>query len=308
MSEADSGLRELFHVYDAAVRLWAEVAPAEVAAWLDLALAGVPPPTVRRRPARLAAPVVEADLILEVGPRRLMHVEFETSPGPDLVQRMLDYRARLMYRYPGYQVTQYIVVLGAGVVTGYDELERLGFALDIKVVYLRDCDPQEFLSNPVLAPLAVLARGSQAEREQSLGAALRLIRDSGHPQLRVLLQVLDGLAGMRLDRLTVERAEKENKLSIEPMVAFYLGTEVGQRMVDIGRQEGLGQGRDQGQEQGRERLLLALLRARFTDSPPLPTIARRLAGWPEEDAVAAITAATTPLALLDAQPPSGTSA
>jgi len=91
-----------------------------------------------------------ADLILEVGPQRLMQVGFETSPGSDLVQRMLDYRSRIMYRHPGYHLTQYIVVLGSGLVTGFDDLERLGFALQVKVVYLRDCDPQEFLGNPAM--------------------------------------------------------------------------------------------------------------------------------------------------------------
>ena len=239
-----------------------------------------------------------------------MQVEFETSPGSDLVQRMLDYRSRIMYRHPGYHLTQYIVVLGSGLVTGFDDLERLGFALQVKVVYLRDCDPQEFLGNPAMAPFAVPARGSRAERERSLRAALRLIRDSDHPQKRVLLQVLDGLAGIRLDRATVERTEKENGMSIEPLVEFYLDTELGQRMVDIGRQQGLGQGleqgREQGLEQGRERLLLALMRVRFGDDPELPTVARRLAVWPEEAAVTAITAAATSLVLLNAQPPSGT--
>jgi hypothetical protein len=310
VSEAESGLAELHHAYDAAVRLWAEVAPAEVRGWLSPSMAGRLPAVFERRQARLVVPVVEADLILEVGPQRLMQVEFETSPGSDLVQRMLDYRSRIMYRHPGYHLTQYIVVLGSGLVTGFDDLERLGFALQVKVVYLRDCDPQEFLRNPAMAPFAVLARGSRAERERSLGAALRLIRDSGHPQKRVLLQVLDGLAGIRLDRATVERTEKENGMSIEPLVEFYLDTELGQRMVDIGRQQGLGQGleqgREQGLEQGRERLLLALMRVRFGDDPELPTVARRLAAWPEEAAITAITAATTPLVLLNAQSPSGT--
>ena len=150
MSEAESGLAELHHAYDAAVRLWAEVAPAEVRGWLSPSMAGRLPAVFERRQARLVVPVAEADLIMEVGPQRLMQVEFETSPGSDLVQRMLDYRSRIMYRHPGYHLTQYIVVLGSGLVTGFDDLEQLGFALQVKVVYLRDCDPQEFLGNPAM--------------------------------------------------------------------------------------------------------------------------------------------------------------
>ena len=65
-------------------------------------------------------------------------------------------------------------------------------------------------------------------------------------------------------------------------------------MVDLGRAEGRQEGRAEGLEQGRERLLLALLRARFGDSPPIRAAAQRLAHWGEAAAVEAITATTDP--------------
>jgi hypothetical protein len=343
MNTAESGLAELYHVYDTAARVWADVAATGLAGWLEPNLAGTSPPVIDRKNARLAVPVVEADLILQVGPKRLMQIEFETSPGSDLAKRMLDYRARIMNEYPEYELTQYVIVLGSGVVPRFDDMEQLGFALAVKVVYLRDYPPQDFLISAALAPFAVLARGSRSEREWALGAAIQLIRTSEHPHRNVLLQVADAFAGIRLDRLTVERIEKENGMSIEPMVKHYLTTEVGQRMVTIGREEGLergmqrgvrlgqelgreqgleqgleqgreqgleqglGQGREQGLEQGlgqgRERLLLALLRVRFGDGPDVKTVAQRLAGWDEEAAAAAITSADTAAVLLDAQPP-----
>jgi hypothetical protein len=224
-----------------------------------------------------------------------MHVEYETSPNSDLVRRMYEYRGRIMREYPGFRLTQYVIVLGTGTVRGHDDLDRFGFVLDVRVIYLRQYDPAMFLADPLLAPFAVLARGSRAVREQSLAAALRLLRDSGDPRVRVLLQVLDALAEIRLDRSTIERIRKESGLSIEPLVNFYKDTEVGHRLQDLGREAG--------REEARERLVLALLRTRFGDGHQVRAAARRLARWDEAAAVAAMTAASDPASLLTVDPP-----
>jgi hypothetical protein len=62
VSDATGGLDELLHLYDAAMRLWAESSPAQVAAWLEPALASAPTSPVERLPTAFAAPVVHADL------------------------------------------------------------------------------------------------------------------------------------------------------------------------------------------------------------------------------------------------------
>jgi predicted transposase/invertase (TIGR01784 family) len=304
--EAENGLGELHDRYDAAMRVWVQLvaalpvsAQAGVVAWLDPSLAHLAPSEFSLRPSRLVVPAVEADLVVQVGSDHVIHVEFETNPNRDLIRRMLDYRARLMHEYPGCRVNQYVVVLGRGSVADFDDLERFGFTLDVHVVYLRDKDPTELLTKPLLAPFAVLAGGSRSEREQAFSTALRLLWSGGHPKAVRLMQVLEALAGIWLDRSTVERIEKENDMSIEPLVEFYLETEVGQRMVDVGRQEGLGLGLEQGQEQGRERLLLALLRTRFGDGDEVRTAAKRLAGQDADAAVAAITAAPDLASLLN---------
>jgi hypothetical protein len=82
------------------------------------------------------------------------------------------------------------------------------------------------------------------------------------------------------------------------MVDYLRDDEMGQQLIQVGRAEGREQGWVQGRVEGRERLLLALLRARFGDSPDAQVAARMLAGWDEEAAVAAITAATDPSSLL----------
>jgi hypothetical protein len=266
----------IFHLYDAAMRLWAERSLPEVAAWLDPTVAGVPDAAFEKLATRFAVPMMEADLLIKVGEDRLIHVEYQASPDDNLVQRMYDYRGRIMRAYPGMRLTQYVLVLGAGTFRGFDDLPTFGFALDVRVIYLREHDPAEFLTDPQLAPFAVLARGSRAVREKSLAAAFRLLAESRHPRRRVLLQVTEALARIRLDDVTIARIEKENGMSIEPMVDFYRDTEVGHRLQAIGREE------------GREAVLLALLRSRFGDGPKVGDAARWLADWDDQAAAVAV--------------------
>ena len=265
MGETTLGLDELQQAYDTAMKLWADECLMEMAKWLDPSVAALPRSAFRKLPTVFAAPLVTADLLVAAGHRRLLHVEYESRPRDDLVRRMYDYRGRMMREFPGYRLTQHIVVLGTGVVRGYDDLDRFGFALDVRLVYLRDHDPAEFLADPIWAPFAALARGTRVEREQSLGAAIRLISNSEHPQRRVLLQVAEALARIRLPPLVIERIERESGMNIQPLVNMYLTTEVGHRIEDIGREKGL----EQGREQGREEMLLALLRSRFGDGSEL---------------------------------------
>jgi hypothetical protein len=97
--------------------------------------------------------------------------------------------------------------------------------------------------------------------------------------------------------LTIERIEKENGMNIQPLVDFYRDTEVGHRLQDLGREEGV--------ELGREGVLLALLRSRFADGPQVRTAAHRLAEWDDEAAaIEAISAASGPGSLLTAEQPS----
>jgi hypothetical protein len=285
-----------------------------IAGWLDPSRTPLTASAYVKRPGSLTATTLEVDLLVEImggpdGPE-LMHVEYQVRPEKDFVLRMLAYRTRLMQRYPGVRLTQHVIVLKDGVVSGHDDPGN-GFTLDLKVLYLREHDPADFLSHPVLAPLAVLARGSPQEREQTLLKAFHLIRSSGHPRGSELHQAAASLASLRLGRPTIESLRRESEMSVEPIIEFYRDTEWGQGLQAIGRAEGFEQGREQGREQGIEqgieqgqaRILLALLRARFGQHPQLSGLAERLAAWNESEAVEAITGATSLVELLKVQAP-----
>jgi hypothetical protein len=281
---------EIDQPYDAAMRRWAERNLPPVAGWLDPTVAGLAPSAFVQRVATFAVPNVFADLLTTAGKNRLMHIEYETSPRKSLVPRMFNYRARIMTLYPKTRLTQHVIVLGNGRVRGHDDVSN-GFILDLRIVYLRDRDAAEFLQNPVMAPLAVLTRGRRERRERSFAAALRLIRDGGHPGAGELLQTAETLALIRLDRFTIDRIRKENGMSIQPLVDHYRDTEVGQHLRRLGREE------------EKTAMLLAMVQSRFGRQPDASAIAQRLTGWTEREAVDAILAASSIESLLTAEPP-----
>lgn len=277
--------------YDAAMRRWAEHNLPTLAGWLDPTVAGLAPTAYARQATAFTVPTIYADLLISAGKNRLMHVEYETSPRKDLATRMYNYRGRIMSLHPKAHLTQHVLVLGAGWVRGHDDL-RNGFILDVRVTYLREQDPADFLSDPVLAPLAVLARGTRKQRERYFAAALRLIRDSAHPWASELIQTAETLAHIRLDPNTIGRIRKENGMSIKPLVEHYRNTEVGHHLQRIGREE------------EKQEVLLALLHRRFGNQPEASSaILQHLAGWTVTDAMDAILDAPNIETLLTAKPP-----
>jgi hypothetical protein len=113
----------------------------------------------------------QPDLLLRIGPNRLLHAEYVLQAEADTALRMLEYRAQIMKRFPGLEVAQYAIVLGGGRWRSCDDPKN-GFRLGEKVVRLFECDPEVLLRDPHLAPLAVLARGDLYERGQALATNL----------------------------------------------------------------------------------------------------------------------------------------
>ena len=287
--------------FDEAMRSWAESSPARLATWLDPSVAGLPTEafvlhSTALHDQTLRDPVIRPDLAIGISRERVMHVEYETAPRADLVDRMYDYRGRLRRDHPGRRITQHVIVLRDGQVRGHDDPDTNGFSLVLNPVYLRERDPGEFLNDPFLAPFAALARGSPAERERSLRAAITVLRECGHPLSWVWLPAAISLAEVRLEGSTVERIEKESVMSVDAYVELFRDHRWGRALISKGREEG----REEGVMQERERVLLAIIRSRFGDSPAVEEAAHILGGWDDVEAAAeAIGAATDAVSLLD---------
>ena len=221
------------------------------------------------------------DLLVSVGPGRLVQVEFERRPRSDLPLRLLEYRARIMRRNPGCSLGQHVVVLAGGQVS--TEL-RDGdhFFCRTSVTYLRDHDPDELLTDVSVAPLASLGRVAPPRgRAQVLRSALEMIGARAAPdRVSDLAAVAIVLAGIHLDPDTIEQARKEAGMPIS-----LEGTVAG-RML---RQRAEARGRVEGEVAVIERLLTS----RFGIDRRTAAVARRLVGRHGESAVDLVLSAST---------------
>lgn len=284
-------------VFDRAMRRLAENDLGAFCDWLEVGLTDPP----RLLSGSFAAATLHADLLAQVSPMSLLHAEYIRSPESDMAVRMLGYRAQIMRVHPNMRVSQYAIVLGEGRIRSCDDPGN-GFALGLNTIYLRECEPAMFLANPGLAPLAVLAKGSQETRAQSLASAVDLIQSQPGPQQSQLLEAAAVLATIRLDGITIDEIRRESGMTVESIADFYSETEVGQELVN----RGLEQGREQGLERS-SKMLAALLRDRFGDQPEIPQVTEQLAHWPDPAAaVHAVIRAETLAELLNQTPPSRT--
>jgi hypothetical protein len=260
-------------IYDNALRLLTTTDLVAVCRWLGIA---ADPESLRLSEA-LPAATLHADLITQVGPHHLAHVEFVRSAKPDLANRMLEYRARIMKREPSQTVTQHIVVLAEGTVARQlTDGEQL--TMDINVIYVREQDPTSFLSDPALAPLAVLARvDGRCTRQTLLRDALAVIAAVPDPHHRHdLTQTAAVLAGIHLDAVTIETITQEADMPIS-----LEGTIAGRSIAATAEARGAAE------------TLAALLRRTFGDDPRIDDVAGRLARLPREQALDAALTATT---------------
>lgn len=218
----------------------------------------------------------EADFLARVQPGRLVHAEYISRPGPDMYARMLDYRARIMHRYPDESLIQYAIVLGRGQLRIRDDPEA-GFALGLRVVYLRDVDRDELLRRPALCMLAELAQGDQQARVEAALAAARQIQTMPEDDQPGLFEALLNLATINLDRSIIDKIAKEARMNVEGAADFYADTKVGQTLLGRGREE------------GRTETLMLMLQARFGADERIPALVASLARQPDHAvAIAAV--------------------
>jgi hypothetical protein len=251
-------------IYDRMMRGIAEIEFAALCAWLGIHLEG----ETEFLSSVFARETQEIDLLARVGPERLLHLEYMRSPEPDMAARIVTYRGHIMRRHLGEQITQVAIVLGEGVLAPHDD-PVTGFRLGLRTLYLRDADPKELLARPGLAPMAMLPRGSPAERAERLSSALDLIAKEPQPRQNVLVEAAMTLAMITLDRSTIDRIRKEKSMTVADFCEFYAESDFAVAF----------------REQGEAHVFLELLRDRFPDAPDLEQLAAKLAAVADTAAV-----------------------
>ena len=250
-------------IYDRAMRIVTEGDLNAFCQWIDVKIDG---------PAKVisgvfAAETLHTDLLVEVGPQRFLHAEYMRSPERDTAARIAGYRAQIMRHYPGVSICQYAIVLGEGRMQSCDDPEN-GFSLGLRTVYVRDADPEIFLSSPGLAVLSVLAKGDERTQARHLAEAMGLIGPLSESRRSALTDAALTLATITLSRSTIDLIREELGVTIETVVEFYRETEVGQHLQKEAREEG--------REEGSAMMLQECIESRFGQHPQIPRIAERL--------------------------------
>ncbi|MFB2877080.1 Rpn family recombination-promoting nuclease/putative transposase [Floridanema aerugineum] len=226
--------------FDNLCKLLSEKYPDRFAAWI----LGELPSSVQVLKTELSIEPIRADSVTFLNTsERILHLEFQVKleSEPPLPFRMLDYWTRLyrLYRKP---ITQVIILLlppaeGTVIETAF-VLERTRH--EYRVIRLWEEDPNIFLSDIALLPLASLAATSQPEQLLAQ-VAQEVDRIESIAQKREVSTYIQILAGLKFNQTLLRRLFREK--TMRESVIY-------QEILQEGRQEGLQEGRQEGRQEG----------------------------------------------------------
>jgi predicted transposase YdaD len=189
--------------YDNLCKLLAETYPARFAAWL----LEETPASIEVLKTELSIEPIRADSVTFLGTiDRVLHLEFQTeiASDPPLPLRMLDYWVRLHRRYR-LPVTQVLILLKPPAIATTIEREfRLETTIHrYRVVCMWEEEPETFLADETLLPLATLAKSDRPERLLN-----RVAQQLGRIESRPLRQEISTraqlLAGLKFDKRLIQ--------------------------------------------------------------------------------------------------------
>lgn len=194
--------------FDNACKYLSETYPTEFASWL----LGKVPPSVQVLKTELSIEPIRADYVtfLSTG-ERILHLEFEVDVEgePPLPLRMLDYWVRLYRRYR-VPVTQALILLKESSTSNRlkDTFRLENTRHKYQIIRMWEQEPDIFLQNKALLPLAALCRSAApeqllnqvAEEVGKIETAAERSQISGCTQL---------LAGLRFNKSLIQRLFRE---------------------------------------------------------------------------------------------------
>jgi predicted transposase/invertase (TIGR01784 family) len=189
-------------MYDNTCKFIAETFPREMARWL----LGQALPLTKLEPSELSAEPIRADAVIFLqGEQLILHLEFQTSPQPDLPFRMADYRLRLSRRYPELMLRQIVVYLrrSNSPLVYQDSFEIPNLTARFEIIRLWEQPPEQFLSSPGLFPFAVLANTANAQGTlQQVAQEIEKIEEVREQRNVAASTAI--LAGLKLEKETIK--------------------------------------------------------------------------------------------------------
>lgn len=222
--------------FDNLCKLLAERHPQCFVRWL----LGEPSLKVEVLKTELSIEPIRADsVILLAASSGILHLEFQTQFASKLPLplRMLDYSVRLyrIYRVP---IAQVVVLLlppaNEDEIVSVFEVQRTRH--EYRVVRLWDEDPEVFLAEPALLPLAVLCgRDGSTTLLERVAAQVQAVNPEDRALVSSYVQIL---AGLKYQKALIRQIFREDVM--RESVIY-------QEILEEGRQEGWQEGRQEGE-------------------------------------------------------------
>ena len=230
--------------FDNLCKLLSEKYPDRFASWV----LGKPQQSVEVLKTELSIEPIRADSVTFLQLQgRLLHLEFQTKleSNPPLPLRMIDYWVRLyrLYRLP---ITQTIVLL---LPPSEDTVIETAFIVEntrheYQVLRLWEQEPELFLNDPALLPLATLAATTDSEALlRETAQRVSQLEVERKQEVSTYTQIL---AGLKFEKALIQKIFRE-----------------GMMRESVIYQDILEEGREEGRSQGELNLIIRLLTRRF---------------------------------------------
>ncbi|MBD2517605.1 Rpn family recombination-promoting nuclease/putative transposase [Nostoc sp. FACHB-973] len=227
--------------FDNLCKLLSEKYPEHFASWI----LGTPQTDVKVLKTELSIEPIRADYVTFLQLQgRILHLEFQTKleSTPPLPLRMLDYWVRLyrLYRLP---ITQVVVLL---LPPGPETVIETAFEIETtrheyRVICMWEENPEPFLNDAALLPLAPLAATTQPQvLLQQVVTKVNQLEPRQRPEISAYTQIL---AGLKYNQDLIRQLFREGMM--RESVIY-------QEILREGEQRGEQRGREQGREQGRK--------------------------------------------------------
>ncbi|PSB56684.1 Rpn family recombination-promoting nuclease/putative transposase [Chamaesiphon polymorphus] len=190
-------------MYDNTCKYLAEKFPEDFASWLI----GERVSLVEMNPTELNVEPIRADsIILLTNESLILHLEFQTSPDPDMPFRMADYRLRAYRKFGTKPMRQIVIYLKRtqSELVYQNTFEILNTRHQFESIRLWEQPASIFLASQGLYPFASLAQTD--EPESVLRSVAARIEDIATPSIQAdLAATASVLAGLVLDRERVKQ-------------------------------------------------------------------------------------------------------
>ena len=242
--------------FDNLCKLLSEKHPERFASWV----LGTPQSSVAVLKTELSIEPIRADYVTFLQLQgRILHLEFQTKleSTPPLPLRMLDYWVRLyrLYRLP---VTQVVVLL---LPSGSETVIETAFTVETtrheyRVISMWEENPERFLNDPALLPLAPLTATTQPQALlQRVVEQVNQLESRQQSEISAYTQII---AGLKYNQDLIRQLFREGMM--RESVIY-------QEILAEGEQRGRREGEQRGRREGEQALILRLLTRRVGELP-----------------------------------------